>query len=394
MMSRPDSPRRILFASWYTGTGGGETDLLTLAQSLDPQRYTPHLLLPGEGRLADMWRALGFPVHILAYRGATTWFVPQVWARFPVVSRMAALLEHEQIDLVHSDYHTLPLMAPAAQSVKIPVMWTCHGWWFRPKPWQADFFRAIPGVARSHSIRAGFLGKPPFMPTDALPVIYSGIDTTRFHPDVDGIKPRFEALVPQEAPVVAMVARFQPVKGHHIFQAMAQQVILQVPDAQFIVAGENAFGGGADAAYRDSILKQAKDNLLLRRRLHYLGFREDVERVMAAADVVVCPSDFESYGKVNLEAMAAGKPVVSTNRGGPSETVMDGETGYLVPPGDVALLALYVITLLRDPALRAKMGAAGRAHIEKHFALRETTRQYTTFFDSLLDDPSLALPTP
>lgn len=385
MTSGPDLPRRVLFASWYTGTGGGETDLLTLAQSLDPSRYTPHLLLPGEGRLAEMWQALGFPVHIIPYRGVTTWFVPEVWARFPVVNRMAALIRREQISLVHSDYHTLPLIAPAAQRAHVPFMWTCHGWWFRPKPWQADFFRQIPGVARSYSIRAGFLDKPPFMPTGSLPVIYSGVDTTRFHPDVDGIKARFEALVPQTAPVVAMVARFQPVKGHHTFQAMAQQVALQVPDAQFIVAGENAFGGTADAAYRDQMLEQAKENPLLRRRLHYLGFREDVERVFAAADVVVCPSDFESYGKVNLEAMASGKPVVSTNRGGPSETVIDHETGYLVPPGDVATMSLYVITLLRDADLRAKMGAAGRAHIEKHFALSETTRQYTTFFDSLME---------
>lgn len=385
MTSRSQSPRRVLFASWYTGTGGGETDLLTLAQSLDPHRYIPILLLPGEGRLAEMWRGLGFAVHIIPYRGVTTWFIPEIWARFPVVNRMAALLEQEHIDLVHSDYHTLPLIAPAARRLKTPVMWTCHGWWFHPHIWQQEFFRGIPGVARSYSIRAGFLGKPPFMPTDSLPVVYSGIDTDRFHPAVDGIKARFEALVPQAAPVVAMVARFQPVKGHHIFQAMAQQVVLQVPDAQFIVAGENAFGGSADAAYRDEMLKQAQDNSLLRRRLHYLGFREDVERVLAAADVVVCPSDFESYGKVNLEAMASGKPVVSTNRGGPSETVVDGETGYLVSPGDVATMALHVITLLRDADLRARMGKAGRAHIEKYFSLKETTRQYMTFFDSLFE---------
>jgi glycosyltransferase involved in cell wall biosynthesis len=328
---------------------------------------------------------LGFPVHIIPYRGATTWFVPEIWARFPVVGRMAALLRREQIDLVHSDYHTLPLIAPAARSANVPIMWTCHGWWFHPKPWQQAFFRDIPGVARSYSIRAGFLGKPPFMPTDSLPVIYSGVDTTRFHPDVDGIKARFDALVPQTAPVVAMVARFQPVKGHHIFQAMAQQVILQVPDAQFIVAGEDSFGVSADADYRDEMIKQSKDNSLLRRRVHYLGFREDVERIFAAADVVVCPSDFESYGKVNLEAMASGKPVVSTNRGGPTETVVDGETGFLVPPGDVATMALHVITLLRDADLRTKMGVAGRKHIEQHFSLSETTRQYMIFFDSLFE---------
>jgi glycosyltransferase involved in cell wall biosynthesis len=374
----------LLFASWYTGLGGGETDLLTLARDLDPARYTPHLLLPRAGRLGELWQAQGGQLHILPYRGATTWFHPAVWAAFPVVGRMADFLREQQITLIHSDYHTLPLIYPAAQQAKIPILWTCHGWWFKPKLWQRAFFRQIPGAARSYNIRGGFLGKPPFMPAENLPVIYSGIDTERFHPDVDGIRVRFEANIPQDAPVVAMVARFQPVKGQHTFQAMARQVALQIPDAHFIVAGEDSFGVAADEAYRERILQNATNDPLLRKRLHYIGFREDVERVYGAADVVVCASDFESYGKANLEAMACGKPVVSTNRGGPGETVLDGDTGYLVAPGDVPNMALLVIQLLRDANERARLGKNGRARIEEIFAMKTTTAQYEALFERVL----------
>ena len=174
---------RILFTSWYTGLGGGETDLLTLAETLDPERYEPHLLLPAEGQLSERWRAAGWPVHLIPYRGASTFFLPAIWARFPVVRRFADLLIRQRIDLVQSEYHTLPLIAPAARHAGVPLTWTVHGWWFAPKPWQRQFFRSIPSaVARSKAIRDGFLGTPPFVPADSMPVIYSGVNSERFHP--------------------------------------------------------------------------------------------------------------------------------------------------------------------------------------------------------------------
>ena len=82
---------------------------------MDKSRYEPHLLLPAEGPLSERWRGAGLPLHILPYRGASTFFIPAIWERFPIISRITELLRHEQIRLVKSDYHTLPLIAPAAQ---------------------------------------------------------------------------------------------------------------------------------------------------------------------------------------------------------------------------------------------------------------------------------------
>jgi glycosyltransferase involved in cell wall biosynthesis len=378
-------PKQILFTSWYTGLGGGETDLLTIAQTLDPTDWTSHLLVPKDGSLAQAWRELGLPMHILSYRGASTFFIPAIWATFPVVNRMAELLQREKIDLVASEYHTLPLIYPAAQKLKIPIQWTVHGWWFRPKFWQRDFFRKIPIVARSYSIRDGFLGTPPFMPAEKIPVIYSGVDTERFSPDVDGIRLRFQANVPQDAPLVVMVARFQPVKGHHTFQAMARQVALQIPETHFVVAGEDTFGVAKDEAYKQQILETAKTDPLLR-NLHYIGFRADVERVYAAADIVVCASEFESYGKANIEAMACGKPVVSSNRGGPTETIIDQETGYLVPSGDTEAFTMRVIDLLRNPEKRNYMGHNGRKRVLEVFSTSDTQRSYVREFVRILEN--------
>ena len=165
---------------------------------------------------------------------------------------------------------------------------------------------------------------------------------------------------------------------------MARQVALQIPEARFIVAGENVHGQSGDEAYKESILKTAREDPLLRDRMIYLGFRDDVERVFAAADVVVCPSQFESYGLSVVEAMASGKPVVSTRRGGPSETIVHGETGYLVDPGDAETFARYVIELLRNPDLKARMGAAARARAVDKFSIRAQTNTFTRMAERVL----------
>jgi glycosyltransferase involved in cell wall biosynthesis len=378
-------PKQILFTSWYTGLGGGETDLLSIAQALDPADWTSHLLVPQDGSLAQHWRDLGLPVHIVPYRGASTFFIPAIWARFPVVKHMAELLQREKIELVASEYHTLPLIYPAAQKLKIPIQWTVHGWWFHPKFWQRDFFRKIPTVARSYRIRDGFLGRRPFMPAEKIPVVYSGVDLQRFSPKVDGTELRLQANVPQDAPLVVMVARFQPVKGHHTFQEMARQVALEIPETHFVVAGEDTFGVAKDEAYKQQILETAKIDPLLR-NLHYIGFREDVERVYAAADVVVCASEFESYGKANIEAMACGKPVVSSNRGGPNETIRDQETGYLVPSGDAAAFSRRVIELLQNPDKRKILGHNGRKRVLVAFSLKDTGKAYAREFAKILEN--------
>lgn len=374
----------ILFISSYLDLGGGETALLNLVDHLDHNRYLPHLLVHGEGQLAAAWRKRGWPVYITHWRGASLYFFPALWAQFPISRRIEGIIRANHIHLVHSDYHTLPMALPAAERAGIPTLWWCWGWWFQPKVWQRSFFRRPAAtIALSKAIKEGFLGSPPFMPPERVELIYSGVDSQRFQPGIDGSQVRAEAGIDPQAPLVALLARFQDVKGHDVFQAMARIVAQHIPEARFIVAGENT-QTSADNAYKTRILAAAQTDPLLSSRLKYLGFRADTERVLAAADVVVCSSHFESYGMVNIEAMASGKPVVSTNKGGPAETVAQGETGYLLPPGDAAGLARHVMDLLRDPDLRQRLGGAGRARVEQHFSVRAMAAQYMGVVERVL----------
>jgi len=380
-------PITLLFMTTYTGLGGGETSLLTLVDHLDPARYTPHLLVPRDGQLPVQWRARGWQVHITPYRGASVYFVPWLWGMFPIVGRVEQVIRDHHITAIHSDYHSLPFAVAAAGRTQVPVLWTCSGWWFHPQAYQRRFFqRPDAAFASSPAIRDGFLGNPPFMPPDKMPVLPLGVDTERFKPGLDGSSVRADAKIAPDAPLVALIARFQDVKGHDTFQEMARLIAAAIPDARFIVAGENVHGAHADDAYKARILAAHQADPILREKLVYLGFRADVERVIATADVIVCASQFESYGMVNVEAMASGKPVVSTRRGGPSLTIADGETGFLVDADNARALADKVIALLKDAALRAHMGAAGRARVQMLFSAKTMADRFAETLERLIAD--------
>jgi glycosyltransferase involved in cell wall biosynthesis len=379
--------RNLLFISAYTGLGGGESVQLNLMGALDPDCYTLHLVCPREGQLPEAARRVGVTTHIIPYRGITTWFIPAIWKRFPISRKIGDLICELNIEAVHSDYHSLPFAVAAGQRAGgIPVIWNAMGWWFPVKPWQRRFFRdqITQIIAITQAVRDRWSGVPPLMPPDRIKVLVPGVDPDYFHAGVDGSAVREKLGIGPDVPLVAMIARFQHVKGHDIFQAMVKRIYAQMPEARFAVAGENVFGVSKDEAYKNTILAAAREDPILRDRLTYLGFWEDARQVIAAADVIVCPSRFESLGMVHLESMAMTRPVVSMNNGGPAETLVDGETGFLVPTEDPDALVDQVLILLRDPALRSRMGQAGRARVLEHFTAAGYAAQFSQLVESLI----------
>lgn len=376
-------PHTLLFVSAYTGLGGGESVQLNLMGALDPAQWALHLATPRDGPLPEAARALGVTAHVAPYRGVPTWFVPPLWRRLPAARRLAALARDLGASAIHTDYHSLPFAVAAAQAAHIPVIWNAMGWWFPVHPWQRRFFREqiTQIVAITEAVRDRWLGALPFMPRERVRVIVPGVDPAAYHPGVEGGPVRAHLGIGPDVPLVGMIARFQRVKGHDVFQAMARRVLAQMPEARFVVAGENVFGVSKDEAYKQAILQAARDDPALSAALTYLGFWQDAREVIAASDVIVCPSRFESLGMVHLESMAMVRPVVSMDNGGPAETVVDGQTGFLVPPEDPDALAQRVLTLLRDPALRARMGAAGRERVLARYTAAGYAAQIADVFE-------------
>ena len=180
----------------------------------------------------------------------------------------------------------------------------------------------------------------------------NGRDPAVFRPDA-GARTRVRAGLgcPGDAVVVVIVSRLVRHKGYPELLAAMRDV----PGAELWVVGERLssdHGEEAEGWFVDAGLG---------RRLRRLGYRGDVAAVLAAADVFALPSQFEGLPMSVIEAMLCGLPVVATDVSGPREQVVDGETGLLVPLGDVGALARALDRLVGDAGLRAQMGAAGRA---------------------------------
>jgi glycosyltransferase involved in cell wall biosynthesis len=379
------SALKVAFVSSYTGLGGGETSLLSLLGAFERARVEPILLCPREGQLPEAARRLGVAVQIVPWRPANAFFLPRPAARTSGAAALRAKFEETGAVVVHSDFHTLPLAVGAQAGRGGRVVFTCWGWWFHPRFWQRSFYlrESLRIVAASHAIRRGFLGDPPFMAPQRIKVVHPGVDSARYRPRPDERDDTRRTLgLEIEAPLVTLVARFQWVKGHDVFLDAARLVLRDVPQAQFAIAGENAFGVAADDRYRHQITRKIGSDPLLRDRVRLLGWVERSERLMAACDVVVVSSRFESFGMVGVEAMSSGVPVVSINRGGPAETIVDGETGFLVPPEQPGAIAAQVVTLLGDPALRRRMGEAGRARVQARFTVERYAARMTEIFEA------------
>ena len=324
-----------------------------------------------EGPLLREVRAEGFRVAGLPLERTLS-----AGAHWRAYRALVALFRAERPDLVHAHMPISGFLARiAARSAGVPrVAYTGHGFWFNapgaaPRravgfamEWLAarctDVFMTVSAEEAADARRLGISGS-------AL-AVGNGRDPALFHPDPDARAAVRRALGVDEDRVVALaVSRLVRHKGY----PELAQAVRAVPDLELWVAGERlASDRGEDMA---ALLAESG----LGGRLRLLGYRTDVPALMAAADIFVLPSHFEGLPMSVIEAMLTGLPVVASDIRGPREQVVHKKTGLLVPPGDCADLAAALARLAADPALRARMGAAGRARaMELYDEARVTAR--------------------
>jgi glycosyltransferase involved in cell wall biosynthesis len=237
-------------------------------------------------------------------------------------------------------------------------------WLARTVKWalgQADAIVAISRFVAESLAEAGY-------PRDKIFVVHNALDVTQWDPSIDGTAARQELGVPTDAPVVGIASRLFKWKGHgYLVDAMAG-VIKELPEARLVIVGEDdPRADPGSGSYRAQLEQQARQ-LGIDQNIVFTGFRTDVPRLMAAFDVFAHPSWEEPFGMVFLEAGAMNKPVVCWASGGAPEVVVDSETGLLVERGSVPELAEALLTLLRDPSLRQRMGRAGRRRATQVFS--------------------------
>jgi glycosyltransferase involved in cell wall biosynthesis len=195
-------------------------------------------------------------------------------------------------------------------------------------------------------------------------LVYNGIDPAPFEsvvqPEVDALR---RELGLDGVPVVGVFSRLAPWKGQHVML----EALTRLPGVHALLVGDAEFG---EHAYAEALRDQSK-TLRIEDRVHFAGFRRDIPQLMRLSNVVAHTSvDPEPFGRVIVEGMLAGRPVVATRAGGVVEIVEDGISGVLVPPRDATALASALSDLLADPARADALAKAGREAAVEFFSLR------------------------
>lgn len=351
--------------------GGAQVHVRDLAAALMEHGHEPVVLTGGSGPFTDALRDAGVDTISLKHLGVPIRPHRDALALGELCSRLHRL--KPDLVSVHSSKAGI-LGRVAARVLGLPVIHTAHGWSFTPgiPKREATVYSWIERLAAPFASRIITVSEfdrrlalaHRLASADRVVTVHNGM------PDID------PGLVadPARSPVrFAMVARFEPQKDHTtLFRALAG---LEGPWLLDLI-GDGPLLPQAQLMARE---------LGLAERVRFWGQRMDVAVRLAGVQVALLITNWEGFPRSILEAMRAGLPVVASGVGGVPESVRDGETGFVVPQGDVEGLRKRLQQLAADPELRLRMGRRGRQRYEGNFTLEHTVDKTLAVYDAIVN---------
>ena len=390
---------RILYIEPASTPGGSVVSLYYLVRGMDRSRYQPVVLLSPDNPWVGRFRALGVEVlaqeayqrpgdtvaikrakQTLVSRGLQRgrWgqrlyhFAGFCWRTlrqtWPQSRAIARLVRQERIDLVHTNWR-IGCDRPGIIGARLAgVPCVAH---MRAFEQLNGFDRALTRsvaafICISRALEENLRAQGAHMRESV--VVYNGLDPADLVADDDPAQVKGEFGFDPEAPVAAVVGRLDRWKGQDYFIEAMSQVVRDVPEVRALIVGDPE---PYCLDYAEE-LKSLVESFGLSGRVVFAGHRSDVPRLMRAFTVLVhSSSEPEPFGRVIIEGMAVGLPVVATRAGAVPEIIEDGVSGILVSPRDTNAMAEAVISLLRDPQRVLNMGEAARRRVEELFTVRQ-----------------------
>jgi glycosyltransferase involved in cell wall biosynthesis len=385
---------RVAFALAHLEAGGAERMAVHLARTLPAHGWQVVFLL-GEvrGALLDEARTLGCPIvdlrarHWLPKTDAAFWL-----NAFAVIGRMALAARAHGCRVVQAwSFWDEALAVPAGwltPGVRATI--SC-----RQNPGDElarRHYRAIRAAANgladavvctSAGVRRAVRARESFLPRRVV-TIPNAVDVERFTGATALDRSSLMSDASPDVVLLGMLAHFKPQKRHDLFLEAFARAHEAAPHLRAVLAGADL---GTERATRRAVARLGLDDVV-----RFTGPLAAPERLLAAVDAVVLPSDFEGMPLAVLEAMAAARPVIATRVPGSEEAVVDGRTGLLVPKGDAAALAAAMLALAGDPLRCRRMGRAGQARVVRHFAVPRIAARYAALYARLSGLPRSAAP--
>jgi glycosyltransferase involved in cell wall biosynthesis len=358
-------PARVLHVL-RPAAGGMKQHVLQLATGLNAHGFESQIACPGDSDIVQSALAAGIEVRPVPIVGPIS-----LLKDLEAIIVLADVIRRGRFDIVHAHGSKAGLVGRAAAVVAgaphrvVTVHNDVLGGSVRPR--MRRLVAAAERVLARHTSRIitvsdslrdetiASLGIDPAL----VVTVHNGIDLAPFLTSVDPGPVRDRYGLPRDAVVFGQAARFAPQKGHDALVAAATPVLEKVPGAYLLLAGD---GPLLEPTRRLAKATPVGDRIL------FPGFETDVRGMLAAIDVFVSSPTSEGLGLAAIEAMAAGRPVVSVRTGGVPEVVVDRETGLLAEPGDSGALTEAMLRLAREPLTRIAMGEAGRRRALEEFA--------------------------
>jgi glycosyltransferase involved in cell wall biosynthesis len=400
MTPRPSRSDKInvLFVHSQDGFGADSAIHAHLMRYLDRDRFSVHVACPsgnGEAPPASLIRFREIrdirlrPMHFApGFRHRSRREMVQqlrTALAFPVdLAGLARYILRERIHVVHGTDRPrdavyavgLGRLTGVPSIVHVHVAWS-NGY-SAPAKWGVRNASAVFSISRFVTETVVATGTP----RSRVSTILNGIDVARWDPRIDGSGVRREFGIPPGAPVLASVSRLFGQKGQRELLRALVHVRESFPEVRLLVVGADAV-----EVHRGSFtaeLRALAEELGIADRVIFTGPRTDIPQIMAACDVFTLPSFEEPFGLVYLEAMAMLRPVVAVDDGGTPEVVEHGRSGLLSPYGDIERLAVNIVTLLRDPEMRARMGAYGRSRVVEYFNAERMARDAGEAYEAVV----------
>jgi glycosyltransferase involved in cell wall biosynthesis len=368
---------RILYVHGIEAIGGAERDLIALLKTLNRHKWEPQVVCPGTGPFREQLHAIAVPTHALSF---PPWRKPlAVFQRRSAVGRLEALVNRLDPAMIHVNDiwwapHTVRAVASRASN-PVPIVAHVRQEIEPAKVRRYELDRVDAVIAISKQIEQSLIAGG--VSVKHVRTVYSGIDLSERELTHDDSTIHQKIGLPNEAVLLGTVANLFPRKGYEVMLRALPAIVHAVPTVHYVIVGSD------DHGYADR-LKRLAHELKIAARVHIVGFQDPVQPFLAALDLYVHPALMEGFGIAVVEAMAMGKAVVATTTGGLPEVVAQGETGLLVPPGDVESLAAAVVSLLEDRVRREQMGLCGKARAQERFSLDASVMQVEQLYGEVL----------
>lgn len=384
---------RLLHVHHGRVLGGAPISLVRLLSRLPADRFESHVVVPGPGPAADLFRRAGHPVHSIPL---AAWYYLAHEPRVKLSTRikhallapvtalaLGRLLDRIQPDVVHLNCALLPVAATTVVGRHLPFVWHIREVIPDDDPASRDL---LVDAARSATVRVAISGAAaaPFRPAGEVRVIHEGVDPVEWwRPGARGTT-RTSLNIADDEVALLYAAGLSRHKGQMEFLEALPAALARVPKLRILMAG-----GDAEPAWAARVRRRATELGLgpgpgsgSSSRVAWFGWRTDLPDLLAAADIAAfIPTAGEGFGLPLIEAMAAGRALIGPLDPTGREIVADQVTGCLVRPGDRDALVAAIHGLANDPERRARFGAAARADVERRFTIGAMASAFGAVFE-------------